>query len=62
MGCSASFFDVEGFAAQAVEVLRDPAAFRHLGTRAAEDIRRNYAIDVTLPHLTRLFEQAATAP
>ncbi len=54
------FFDVEGFAARAVEVLRDPAAFRHLGSAAAARIRREYAIEVTLPRLARLFEQAAS--
>ncbi len=55
------FFDVEGFAARAVEVLRDPRAFRHLGREAAAGIRRDYAIDVTLPRLARLFEQVVNA-
>jgi hypothetical protein len=55
------FYDVEGFATRAVEVLRDPGAFRHLGREAAERIRREYAIDVTLPRLARLFEQIADA-
>jgi hypothetical protein len=53
------FSDVEGFASRAVEVLRDPDAFRHLGQAAAERIRRDDAIDVTLPRLARLFEQTA---
>jgi glycosyltransferase involved in cell wall biosynthesis len=52
------FDDIDGFAAQAVEMLRDPAAFRHLGVVAAADIRRDYAIDVTLPRLAGLFEQS----
>jgi len=52
------FFDVEGFAARAVEMLRNPAAFEHLGRTAAARIRQEYAIDVTLPRLARLFEQA----
>jgi glycosyltransferase involved in cell wall biosynthesis len=55
------FYDVEGFAERAVEVLREPGAFRHLGREAAECIRREYAIDVTLPRLAHLFEQAAGA-
>jgi glycosyltransferase involved in cell wall biosynthesis len=59
-GLLCDFFDVEGFASQAVEVLRDPGAFRHLGTCAVDGIHRNYAIDVTLPRLTRLFEQATS--
>jgi len=50
------FFDVEGFATRAVEVLRDPGAFQHLGRAAAARIRQDYAIDVTLPRLARLFE------
>jgi glycosyltransferase involved in cell wall biosynthesis len=53
------FSDVAGFASRAVEVLRDPGAFRHLGREAAERIRHDYAIDVTLPRLARLFEQTA---
>jgi glycosyltransferase involved in cell wall biosynthesis len=52
------FFDVEGFANLAVEMLRDPGEFRHLGREAAAGIRREYAIDVTLPRLAGLFEQA----
>jgi glycosyltransferase involved in cell wall biosynthesis len=56
-GLLRDFFDVEGLGTQAVEVLRDPRAFGHLGAAAMDGIRRNYAIDVTLPRLTRLFEQ-----
>jgi len=55
------FFDVEGFATRAVDVLRDPGAFQHLGLAAAAHIRQDYAIDVTLPRLARLFEQAVAA-
>jgi glycosyltransferase involved in cell wall biosynthesis len=51
------FSDVDGFAARAVEILREPGAFRHLGLAAADGIRRDYAIDVTLPRLVGLFEQ-----
>jgi len=60
-GLLCDFFDIDGFAAQAVDVLRDPRAFHHLGVNAADDIRRNCAIEVTLPRLTRLLEQAANA-
>jgi glycosyltransferase involved in cell wall biosynthesis len=58
-GLLRDFFDVEGFASQAVEVLNNPGAFRHLGINAVDGIRRNYAIDVILPRLTRLFGAAA---
>jgi glycosyltransferase involved in cell wall biosynthesis len=54
------FYDVDGFAARAVEVLGDPGAFRHLGREAAERIRREYAIDITLPRVACLFEQTAS--
>lgn len=61
-GLLRDFYDVEGFADRAIEVLRDPGAFRQLGREAAERIRQEYAIDVTLPRLVGLFEQAATDP
>jgi glycosyltransferase involved in cell wall biosynthesis len=60
-GLLRGFYDVEGFATRAVEVLRDPEAFRHLGRKAADRIRSDYAIDVTLPRLARLFEQVVHA-
>jgi glycosyltransferase involved in cell wall biosynthesis len=56
------FFDVEGFASRALEVLRDPGQFLGLGRAAAERIRQDYAIDVTLPRLARLFEQTVQDP
>lgn len=58
-GLLRGFHDVEGFADRAMEVLRDPGAFRHLGIEASQRIRRDYAIDITLPRLAGLFEQAA---
>jgi glycosyltransferase involved in cell wall biosynthesis len=59
-GLLCGFYDVAGFAAKAVEVLRDPAAFRHLGQTAVARINDAYAIDVTLPRLARLFEQTVS--
>jgi glycosyltransferase involved in cell wall biosynthesis len=53
------FFDVEGFATQAIEVLREPGRFRNLGREAEARIRGEYAIAVTLPRLARFFEQVA---
>jgi glycosyltransferase involved in cell wall biosynthesis len=58
-GLLCGFFDVDGFAAKAVDVLRDPGAFRHLGEKAVARIHNDYAIDVILPRLARLFEQTA---
>ena len=56
-GLLCGFSDVEGFAAKGVDVLRDPGAFRHLGEAAVARIHDQYAIDVILPRLARLFEQ-----
>jgi glycosyltransferase involved in cell wall biosynthesis len=58
-GLLVDFFDVEGLARRALEVLRDPEAYRVLGLRASELIRVNYALDVTLPRLVRLMEATA---
>ncbi len=55
-GLLAGFFDVNAFARRAIEVLRDPTAFRHLGDRAAAMIESRYALAVTLPRLVALFE------
>jgi glycosyltransferase involved in cell wall biosynthesis len=57
-GLLRGFYDAEGFAARAVDVLRSPADFHPLGHEAARRIREHYAIDVTLPRLVRLFEDA----
>lgn len=57
-GLLADFFDVEGLASRALEVLRDPAAYRGMASRAASLINERYALDVTLPRLVDLFEQA----
>jgi glycosyltransferase involved in cell wall biosynthesis len=51
------FFDVDGFATRAIEVLREPGRFQYLGREAAARVRRDYSIDVTLPRLARFFEQ-----
>ncbi len=60
-GLLRGFYDVEGFAARAVEVLKDPGEFRPMGREAADRIRRDYAIDVILPQLASLFEKAANS-
>ncbi len=56
-GLLVDFFDVEGLARRAVEVLRDPPAFRLLGERAASLVAERYALGVTLPKLLGLFER-----
>jgi glycosyltransferase involved in cell wall biosynthesis len=59
-GILAGFFDVDAFARRALEVLRDPTAFRPLGARAAAMIENRYAMAVTLPRLVALFERATS--
>ena len=64
-GLLAGFWDVEAFARRALDVLRDPAAFRDIGDRAVNLIESQYALSVTLPRLVSLFERATaggTAP
>ena len=56
-GLLVDFFDVDGLARRAVEVLRDPTAFRTLGERGAALIAERYALGVTLPRLVGLFER-----
>jgi glycosyltransferase involved in cell wall biosynthesis len=60
-GLLQGFYDVEGFAARAVEVLRDPPAYRHLGREAVSRIHRDYDLRVTLPRLVSLFERAVNS-
>jgi glycosyltransferase involved in cell wall biosynthesis len=60
-GLLADFFDVDGLAEQACAVLQDPELQRSLGANAAEFIRTQYALDVCLPQLRKLFNDAAGA-
>ena len=57
-GLLVDFFDVEGLADRATQVLRDPAAFRPLGERGTRLIRERYALDATLPPLIDYLENA----
>lgn len=58
-GLLAEFFDVEGLAKQAVEVLRDPAVYRPLAEAAIQTVRENYSVDVAMPRLKTFFESVA---
>lgn len=57
-GLLTDFFDVDGLAAKAVAVLRAPKDYRHLGDAGTALIREQYALDVTIPKLVRLYERA----
>jgi glycosyltransferase involved in cell wall biosynthesis len=50
-GLLGDFFDVEGLAALAVEVRKDPAAYRELGLKARNLIEPCYSLDQTFPKL-----------
>jgi glycosyltransferase involved in cell wall biosynthesis len=60
-GLLADFFDVEALAARAVEVLRDPAAYRPLGDAARDTIEQHYSLRACLPRLKAYFERVAAA-
>jgi glycosyltransferase involved in cell wall biosynthesis len=58
-GLLADFFDVEGIARRAVEVLRDPAAFRPLGRAAERTIEEMYSVEAVVPQMLRMYEATA---
>ena len=58
-GLLADFFDSDDFAEKALRVLRDPAAHRPLGRAAEATVAERYALDVTLPQMLAMYEQAA---
>lgn len=57
-GLLVDFFDVEGFARMANEVLGAPRDYAQMGEAAASMIRKNYSLDVCLPKLLALYEDA----
>jgi glycosyltransferase involved in cell wall biosynthesis len=58
-GLLCDFFDVEGLARQAVEVLKDPPAFLHLGEAARRTVEQTFSIDATFPKIKAMFERVA---
>lgn len=60
-GLMSDFFDVEAMAEQASRVLDDPGAYRHLGRAGLELIRERYSLDVCLPRMLALYEDAVYA-
>jgi glycosyltransferase involved in cell wall biosynthesis len=57
-GLLADFFDTDQMAEKAIQVLRDPAAFRPLGRAAEEMITRDYSLEAVLPRMLSLYEDA----
>jgi glycosyltransferase involved in cell wall biosynthesis len=57
-GLLADFFSPEEFAAKAIDVLKDPAAYRPLGRAAEEMIQQRYSLDAVLPSMLDLYSDA----
>jgi glycosyltransferase involved in cell wall biosynthesis len=57
-GLLADFFDVEGLAERANRVLDAPQDYKHLGHAGVEMVRKRYSLDVCLPRMLALYEDA----
>ncbi len=55
------FFDVEALAARASAVLDAPQDYKHLGKAGIEMVREHYSLDVCLPRMLALYEDALHA-
>ena len=55
---SADFFDVEALANMASKVLDAPQDYKHLGRAGIELIRERYSLEVCLPRMLALYEDA----
>jgi glycosyltransferase involved in cell wall biosynthesis len=55
------FFDVEGMAEMADRVLDAPQDYRHLGAAGVELVGQRYSLDVCLPRMLALYQDAAGA-
>jgi glycosyltransferase involved in cell wall biosynthesis len=60
-GLLADFFDIEALADQAGKVLDAPADFKHLGQAGVKMIHERYSMDVCLPRMLALYEDAVFA-
>ena len=57
-GLLVDFFDIEGMASVASTVLDAPHVFKDLGRAGVEMIRNKYSLDVCLPKMLQLYEEA----
>jgi glycosyltransferase involved in cell wall biosynthesis len=57
-GLLADFFHPEDFAAKAVAVLKDPAAYRPLGQAAEAFITEQYSLEAMLPKMLAMYDEA----
>ena len=58
-GLLQNFFDVDGFAATALQVLQDPEAYRRLGQAGEKLIRENYSLHTLIPRMNAFYEEVA---
>ena len=58
-GLLADFCDVDGLTRHALDVLRDPGRFRHLGAAARARVLERYEMKHCLRQLVQLFEEVA---
>src|SRR5438445_672592 len=55
-GLLADFFEPEDFANKAIEVLKDPGAFRQLGKAGEQMIIEKYSLEAVLPRMLKIYE------
>jgi glycosyltransferase involved in cell wall biosynthesis len=60
-GLLADFFDIEALADQAIKVLDAPQDYKHLGKAGVDLIASRYSLDVCLPRMLALYEDAAAS-
>ena len=58
-GLLVDFFDIEGMANLASQVLDAPGDYKHLGKAGVEMIQSKYSLDVCLPQMLQLYEEAS---
>lgn len=61
-GLLAGFFDVDALAAQALEVLKDPGAYRRLGEAGRALVDERHSVDRVLAKLEALFARVLARP
>ena len=57
-GLLTDFFDTEAMATRALAALDAPGDYAHLGRNAAELVRSTYSLDVCLPQMLNLYQDA----
>jgi glycosyltransferase involved in cell wall biosynthesis len=58
-GLLRNFFDADGLAEAALQVLKDPEAYRPLGQAGEHLIRQQYSLEKIIPRMTAFYEEVA---